>query len=132
MVGTVPPELDGANLTENAAKIALRDQTRIEQHFLVYFLSSETGQEQILLRTTKTSQPKLALARIKQIPVPLPPLPEQHQIARILAAVDKKLQAEEARKQALDSLFKTLLHHLMTGKIRVKHLATPEIKEGVS
>lgn len=64
--------------------------------------------------------------------IPLPPLPEQRKIARILEVVDKKLGAEEARKQALDSLFKTLLHHLMTGKVRVKHLATPEVKEGVS
>ncbi|MGB9898220.1 restriction endonuclease subunit S [Thermanaerothrix sp.] len=31
-------------------------------------------------------------------------------------------EAEERRKQALGELFKTLLSHLMTGKIRVNHL----------
>jgi len=54
--------------------------------------------------------------------IPLPPLPEQREIARILQAVDQKIQAEERRKQALEELFKTLLSHLMTGKIRVNHL----------
>ena len=120
LVGIVPLELDGANLTENAAKIVFKDQNQIDQRFVVYFLSSKSGQEQISMRTTKTSQPKLALARIKQIPIPLPPLSEQIEIACILDKVDKKIQTEEARKQALDALFKTLLHHLMTGKIRVK------------
>lgn len=122
LVGIVPPELDGANLTENAAKIVLRNQAKVDQHFLVYFLASEIGQEQILLRTTKTSQPKLALARIRQIPIPYPSAGEQQEIARILKVVDKKLKAEEARKQVLEELFKTLLHNLMTGKIRVKDL----------
>lgn len=122
LVGIVPPELDGANLTENAAKIVLRNQAKVDQHFLVYFLASEIGQEQILIRTTKTSQPKLALARIRQIPIPYPSAGEQQEIARILKVVDKKLKAEEARKQVLEELFKTLLHNLMTGKIRVKDL----------
>jgi len=56
------------------------------------------------------------------LPIPLPPLSEQREIARILQAVDKKIQAEERHKQALEELFKTLLSHLMTGKIRVNHL----------
>jgi len=44
---------------------------------------------------------------------------EQHKIARILRAVDRKIEAEENCKAALEALFKTLLHHLMTGKVRV-------------
>jgi type I restriction enzyme S subunit len=54
--------------------------------------------------------------------VPLPPLPEQHEIARILAAVDQKVQVEQKRKAALEALFQTLLHLLMTGRVRVKDL----------
>ena len=51
--------------------------------------------------------------------VPLPPIHEQQAIADILGTVDRKIQAEEQRKAALDALFRTLLHHLMTGKVRV-------------
>ena len=79
-------------------------------------------QTQIQARATKTSQPKLALARIKEIPIPLPPLDEQREIARILQAVDARIAAEQARRAALEELFKTLLHQLMTGKIRVRGL----------
>ncbi|MGC8968755.1 MAG: restriction endonuclease subunit S [Thermus sp.] len=51
--------------------------------------------------------------------IPLPPLSEQQEIARILQAVDRKIEAEERRKQALEALFKTLLHDLMTARRRL-------------
>ncbi|RMD68925.1 MAG: restriction endonuclease subunit S, partial [Gammaproteobacteria bacterium] len=46
-------------------------------------------------------------------------LPEQREIARILQTVDEKIRTEENRKAALDALFKTTLHHLMTAKVRL-------------
>jgi type I restriction enzyme S subunit len=54
--------------------------------------------------------------------IPLPPLPVQQKIASILSAVDEKIEAEENKKKALEDLFKTLLHNLMTAKIRVNQL----------
>ena len=59
---------------------------------------------------------------LREFPIPLPPLPEQREIARILQAVDAKIAAEQARRAALEELFKTLLDQLMTGKIRVRGL----------
>jgi len=54
--------------------------------------------------------------------VPFPSLPEQQEIVLMLCSVDKKIEAEENRKAALRNLFKTMLHQLMTGKVRVKDL----------
>ncbi len=51
--------------------------------------------------------------------IPLPRFDEQQEIAGILSAADQKIAAEEARQNALEDLFKTLLHHLMTGRLRV-------------
>ena len=51
----------------------------------------------------------------------LSPIEEQEKIASILSTVDNKIEAEENRKKALDELFKSLLHNLMTGKVRVNH-----------
>jgi type I restriction enzyme S subunit len=61
---------------------------------------------------------------LKEKLIPLPPLDEQKKIAQILTAIDQKIQAEEKKKEALQSLFKTLLQQLMTGKIRVKKAKT--------
>ena len=52
----------------------------------------------------------------------LAPIEEQQKIAHILSTVDKKIEAEENKKKALDELSKSLLHNLMTSKIRVNHL----------
>jgi type I restriction enzyme S subunit len=66
--------------------------------------------------------PTLNISEIKQTNIPLPPLPEQQKIAEILSSVDEKIQKEEERKRALENLFKSMLHNLMTGKIRVRSL----------
>jgi len=51
--------------------------------------------------------------------VPAPPLPEQTEIETALRSTDGELAAEEDRKSALESLFKTIRHLLMTGQVRV-------------
>ncbi len=69
--------------------------------------------------SNKTTIPNLSQGRLAALSIPLPPLAEQQQIARILQAVDEKIRAEEARKQALEGLFRSLLHHLMTARVRL-------------
>jgi type I restriction enzyme S subunit len=76
-----------------------------------------------------TGRQRLPKSVLMHLMIPLPPLHEQNQIVRILMLVDKKLQAEEVKKQALETLFQSLLHHLMTGKLRVKDIILPETKE---
>jgi len=121
IVGIIPTELNNSNLTENAAKLVLKNKD-IEKWFLAYLLSSFIGQKQIKRAVHKANQPKLALARIKQFLIPLPPLEEQKQIAHILSTVDKKIEIEQRKKQLLKELFKTMLHKLMRGEIRLKEV----------
>ena len=52
--------------------------------------------------------------------IPLPPFEEQQKIAQILQSIDQRIEKEEKYKNALQNLFKSLLHNLMTGKIRVR------------
>jgi len=59
---------------------------------------------------------------VKRTLIPLPSLAEQQQIVEILSSVDRKIEAQETKKAALDSLFQTLLQNLMTAKIRVNHI----------
>ena len=122
LIGTIPSELNGANLTENAAKLVIKEKNELNNIFLKYALSTENLQQQIFKLTTKTSQPKLALSRIQQIIIPLPLTSEQQEIVNMLSTMDNKTDIEENRKAALQSLFKTILHNLMTGKVRVNHL----------
>ena len=49
---------------------------------------------------------------------------EHGDIADTLRTIDRRIEAEERRKAALAALFNTLLHHLMTGKVRVRGAIT--------
>jgi len=99
IVGTIPIELDGANLTENAAKLVIKDKTILHRDYLWLFLSSENGQRAIKKRINLVGQPKLALFRIKTIPMLLPPLPEQKRIA---AKIQELMQDVERARTACE------------------------------
>ena len=57
--------------------------------------------------------------------IPLPPLTEQKKIARILSTVRQKIDNAQFKKSKLQELFRTLLHELMTAKIRVHAIHVP-------
>ena len=132
LVGQVPQVLDGANLTENAAKISETDQS-VDTRFLMYALASDACQSQIAQSTATNAQPKLALVRIEQIQLPIPPtLDEQNEIVAVLDAIDGKIDLHRRKRAVLDDLFKALLHKLMTGEIRVADLALSALRETTS
>jgi len=91
----------------------------IEPLFLFYALQTDGTQRMLNQLTRKTTVPILNKTNFSKANIPLPPLSEQREIARILQAVDRKLAAEEARRQVLEALFKTLLHDLMTARRRL-------------
>jgi len=122
LVGQVPKALDGANLTENAARISVTDSEVINS-FLMYALASDICQAQIAQFTLTNAQPKLALARIEQIRLPKPSaLDEQREIIAILRIIDRKISMHQRKSIVLQELFQTLLYHFMKDKISVDDL----------
>lgn len=69
---------------------------------------------------SKTTLPSLKREDLELFPIPLPPLPEQREIAKILQTVDQKIEIEQKKKELHEELFKSMLNKLMTGEIRVK------------
>ena len=94
----------------------------INSDFLTYMLNSISIQNQIEIKSSQSTMKYIGVEKISQLQIPLPPLPVQQKIASILSAIDAKIEAEENKKKSLEKLFKTLLHNLMTAKIRVNHL----------
>jgi len=89
--------------------------------FLFYILSYL--KDEIEKEGTGSTFKAITKAKLMNIKIPLPPLPTQQKIASMLSAIDEKIEAEENKKKALEDLFNTLLHNLMTARIRVNHLA---------
>jgi type I restriction enzyme S subunit len=104
------------------------DRTRLDPQFAFLFMQSAAYWSQIASQTHGAVQPNINATQLRSLLLPLPPLDEQREIARMLQAVDAKIAAEQTRRAALEDLFKTLLHELMSGRRRVS-LATQSLGE---
>jgi type I restriction enzyme S subunit len=98
--------------------------------FLVHLLHTKQFLAFAIGATSGTNHPRTSWAAISGYRLALPPLPEQREIAETLRATDESIGAEENRKSALESLFKTMLHLLMTGRVRVKDWDIADATEG--
>ena len=108
-VGAIPDSIDGANLTENAAKIVLNEGAPVDRDYLIWYLSLPAGAEQIEEKTMHTTQPKLALYRIEEIEVLVPPIAEQRSFAAFVQQSDKsKFELEKALSE-LTATYKRII-----------------------
>lgn len=96
--GIIPAEYAGANLTENAAKIC-GFKSPLLAEYLSMWLRSSTLQEIIQSEIKSGAQGKLALLRIKTLPVPYPYIEEQKEIVRRVEALFSLADKLEARYQ---------------------------------
>lgn len=66
--------------------------------------------------------PQINKKDIAPLEIGVPPAEEQAEVARLIDAVDDKIASEKARHDALNSLFESLLHDLMTGRLLIADL----------
>lgn len=110
-VGIVPNEVDGMNLTENAAKLT---QIGCIKEYLLYALLSTIAQEHFIFRFHQVAQPKLSIETASKTPIAMPPIGEQNRIVkeikRYLAAIkiieegqtDLETTISQAKSKILD------------------------------
>ena len=105
--GFVPPELDGANLTENAAKLVIKDKQQLDLSYLYLFSLTSDFSAQAGLATKTVAQPKLALTRLSKIEIPMCPLEEQKALVSTIATLKSKIHdAEEILLGKIEDLKK--------------------------
>ncbi|MBH8599639.1 restriction endonuclease subunit S [Thermoactinomyces sp. CICC 10523] len=104
LIGKVGNCLDGSVLTENAARIIIKNKQVIDRDFLLYYLSSPKGQNEISKQVVGSTQPKLALFRIKEFEIMLPSLKEQNKIAETLSSLDEKIELNNQINKNLEEM----------------------------
>ncbi len=85
-----------------------------------YLLSSHVQKGYFALLKERSAQPHLNSAQVEETPIALPPLSEQHRIADILNFADMEIKKEQEQRTRLESLKKSLMQVLLTGKVRVQ------------
>lgn len=117
---------DAPNAVFASYLIRLRAKPDLVPEFLFSFTNTRSYWQQVNAAKGGRLKQGVNIPVLQELLMPKPPAVEQHQIAAHLSAVDAKLASKEARRVALQNLFQSLLHHLMTGKVRVNGLALIE------
>ncbi|MGN6239114.1 MAG: restriction endonuclease subunit S [Cellulosimicrobium cellulans] len=125
VTAVVPPELEGANLTENAARLHPLDSDQLDGTFLAHALRSPNLKSQIVGHTGKVTIGKLALFRIEKLEVPLPSIDAQRKFAAEIGAIGTSRSAHREHLAQLDVLFASLRSRAFAGELDVDKVQIP-------
>ena len=107
-----------STLNQHLAYVAL-DQSRVDSVLVRGYLETQYDYLRQVGAGGGSTKGALTCGFLRDLPVPVPPMNEQREIAAILDAIDRKVDLHRKKRAVLDDLFKALLHKLMTGEIRV-------------
>ena len=94
----------------------------IDNRFLSYYFSTEPLIKWLYSHAAGAIMPNLNNTVLKRLPVYYPKISVQREIVETFEQIDGKAETAEQKTNLLKSLFRTLLHELMTAKIRVDGL----------
>ncbi len=117
----VPPEFEGSNCID---LIFMRpNDSVLRSDYLSRFFNTDAAKIQVQAGKTGLAQQHLNVSAAQKIQLPLPPVNQQDEIVSILELLDSKRRIAASTRGALKDLFRTLLHNLMTAKIRTNEIA---------
>jgi len=119
-VAIVPPELDGANITQDSARIRLKKE-HIRNYFY-FLLQSKSIQDQISLHTLGQAVKGINIGEIKRISVTVPRRVEQKTIGKHLRTIDSVIMGYNRELNKLRLAKIGLMQDLLTGKVPVTKL----------
>ena len=96
------------------------DKEQISSEFFAYQSQSPYGKSYFLSVAHKTTNLAcINTTKLKAFPVLLPPQDQQEDIVEACRSIDGKIRNATNKKNQLQDLFRTILHELMTARIRV-------------
>jgi type I restriction enzyme S subunit len=117
----VPPDLDGANLTQGTARLAPNNRTDAE--FLLWAIRHQRAQDSILAEIKGTTFAEITLAALREVPLAAPiSIDEQRRIGERMAACEERIRQERRQLQKLRAQKSGLMDDLLTGRVRVTPL----------
>jgi type I restriction enzyme, S subunit len=90
---------------------------KLVPEFLLYYLLQILTQDRISQFMVGSTSQHLNVKELRNLPVPLPPLPLQREFAHSVAAVDKLKASHRASLAEMDALFASLQHRAFRGEL---------------
>jgi type I restriction enzyme, S subunit len=123
-------EIEGANCNQAVGFVRIQRERSFKE-FIVNYLLSPVGQQQMFFQKKDIVRANLSLLDLRTFKVPVPSPAESDEIAAVFAKIENKLDFGQRKRAALTTLFRTLLHQLMTAQIRVHDLGLPKLGEAM-
>lgn len=120
LTAIVDESLNMANLTENCVKIT--NLNNISPEYLLLYLRSSRGTEEIKKNTVGAVQAKLPIKNIQRITIPLLPQSEMKSLNSILTALFNQISSNDAESRCLSDIRDSLLPKLMSGELDVSDI----------
>jgi len=112
--GLVPEELSDENISENFARLIIKDKNKWNPQYLCYAIMSKCSQFQIDEYTGKSSQGKLAIFRVNKILIPDVDTDKQMEI---ISKIEQRLYAQkeiddkiESKRQEIERLIESAIN----------------------
>jgi type I restriction enzyme S subunit len=102
--------------------VTLLNEAKLTKHFLYFFFNRPEVKSQVALTAIGSKVRHTSPGKLLDLIIALPTVSKQRQITDALQRVDTKQNLNIAIRNALTDLFHTLLHQLMTARIRVHDL----------
>mgnify|MGYP006281366435 CR=1 FL=1 len=115
----IEPEQNGWLISGQLLRVRL-ENPQIDHFFLSYIISTRNFQKALESKTVGTTRKSINTNILSNLPLVVPPLPEQQRIASIFVSVDKNIEIEKTFREKLLQLKKGLMQDLLTGKVRVE------------
>lgn len=110
-IGIVPEKSKFARYVMGNSMLKVRcDRSKLEPLFLYYWLCSTEGQNYLFSRVSQVGVPQIQrpLSTLREARLPVPPLAEQRAIARILGALDDKIELNRKTNATLEAIARAL------------------------
>lgn len=119
-----------AATNQACAAVTPKQPEKLLTNFIYYFLQYQY--EELRNRGHGANQKNLSITLIKIFPLIYPSeVEEQRNITDVFQKLDGKLELAQRKVAALQNIFRTLLHQLMTAQIRVHDIDIPGFEESV-
>lgn len=117
-VAIVPPALDNANITQDTARVRIKEG--IDIRFIYFALQSDLAQHQIALHTIGQAVKGINIRDVKRLIMVSPPTDkEQRAIAEALSDADNLIEALDRLIAKKRDLKQAAMQELLTGKTRL-------------
>lgn len=118
LIRIVTDNLVGINITRGIARLAPKINY-IDPNYLLWAMRSSHVKNDLMRKAGGSALQEIALTALRKVKVPVPPLPEQRKIAKILSTWDKAISNTERLIDNSKQQKKALMQQLLTGKKRL-------------